>query len=105
MKYYSVYKGLQKPLIFKGFKGRYIFWGIGSLVGGLVTAGIVGIIFNIMAGLGAMAVVVGAGLFYTSQKQKKGLYDKKSSKGEIYIMDNRIKNVNSYRDGKKEEHI
>ena len=33
---FAVYKGLQKPLIFKGFKGKFIYWGIASLLAGLV---------------------------------------------------------------------
>ena len=33
---FPIYKGLQKPLVFRGFKGKYIYWGLGSLLAGLV---------------------------------------------------------------------
>lgn len=39
-KSYPVYKGLQKPLVYKGFKGRYMYWAIGSVVGGVVLGGL-----------------------------------------------------------------
>lgn len=84
---YNVYKGLQKPLIFKSFKGKYIYWGIGILVGSLV-AGII-VIVAISMLVGALVFVGGmvGGLLYIASKQKKGLHDKDKSKG-IFIVTN-----------------
>lgn len=96
MKTYLVYKGLQKPLIFKGFKGRYIYWGAGAIIGGFIAAGLIGAIFNLFMGAGAMLVITVGGIFYISQKQKGGLYDKKRSKGEYYIMGNNLKKMGEY---------
>lgn len=93
MKEYKVYKGLQKPLVFKGFKGRYIYWGAGFLISGFVLAGVVGAIFNLGIGVLTMIIVSVGGIFYTSQRQKGGLYDKKRNKNEIYIISNNIKHI------------
>jgi hypothetical protein len=93
MKEHLVYKGLQKPLIYKGFKGRYIYWGVGFLLSGFVLAGIVGAVFNLGIGALTMIIVTVGGIYYTSQKQKGGLYDKKRNKNEIYIISNNLKHI------------
>lgn len=84
---YNVYKGLQKPLIFKAFKGKYIYWGIGILVGSLVVGIIVIVAISML--VGALVFVGGmvGGLLYIASKQKKGLHDKDKSKG-IFIVTN-----------------
>lgn len=93
MKQYALYKGLQKPLVYKGFKGRYIYWGIGSLVAGMVVAGILGAIFNLVIGAISMIAIAVGGIYYTSTKQKGGLHDKTRNKGEIYIIKNNLKHI------------
>ena len=47
---YNAYKGLQKPLVFKAFKGKYIYWGIGILVGSLVLGIIVVVAVSMLVG-------------------------------------------------------
>ncbi|MGV8135043.1 MAG: hypothetical protein AB2L20_07505 [Mangrovibacterium sp.] len=84
MRVFFIYKGLQKPLVFKGFKGRYMYWAAGFVILGLVLAGMIGAVFNLVAGIVIMAVVAGGGICYTAQKQKNGLYDKRRDKG-IYV--------------------
>lgn len=84
MKTFSVYKGLQKPLVYKGFKGRYMYWAIGFILLGLVLGAIILTTVNIVVGLIAMAAIFGGGIYYTSQRQKGGLYDKTRSNG-IYV--------------------
>lgn len=81
---YSIYKGLQKPLVYKGFKGRYMYWTIGFVILGLVLAGLIGAIFNLVAGTIMMVTITGGGIYYTSQKQKNGLYDRRRDKG-VYV--------------------
>jgi hypothetical protein len=73
---FAVYKGLQRPLIFKGFKGKYIYWGIASLLSGLVFGALTMSLVNMW--LGAMVLIgftVG-GLLYCATKQKGGLHAK-----------------------------
>jgi len=80
MKRYPVYKGLQKPLMFKGFKGRFIYWGVGCLLAGLVSGALTMTLIN--GWLGALVLVssVVGGLFYIAGRQKKGLHIKTRSK-------------------------
>lgn len=95
---YNVYKGLQKPLIYKGFKGKYIFWGLGSLVAGLTFGAIISSTVNTYLGaLVGVSSVVG-GLFYTANKQKGGLYNKTKHKG-IFIHEIKLDKFNNH--GKK----
>lgn len=96
--FYPIYKGLQKPLVYKGFKGRYIYWAIGFIILGIVLAGIIGSIFNLMFGIVVLVFIAFGGIYYTSQKQKRGLYDKTTHKG-IYVL--RI-NLRGNRNVKKE---
>ena len=84
---YNAYKGLQKPLVFKAFKGKYIYWGIGILVGSLVLGIIIVVAVSML--VGAIVFIGGmiGGLLYIATKQKKGLHNKDKSKG-IYIITN-----------------
>lgn len=76
IKVFPIYKGLQKPLIYKGFQGKFIFWGIGSLVIGLVLGGVIGSLTSMMfGGVICIGSIVG-GLYFTSLQQKKGLHNK-----------------------------
>lgn len=74
--YYPIYKGLQKPLVYRGFKGKFIYWGMGSLVGGLVIGGLIGALSNIYLGGFFTLALMGAGLAYTFRKQENGLHNK-----------------------------
>lgn len=80
-KQFPIYKGLQKPLIYKGFQGKFIGWGIGSLVLGLVSGGTIGSLTSMVFGGFITVSVVIAGLFFTSQQQKKGLHNKTRHEG------------------------
>jgi uncharacterized membrane protein YoaK (UPF0700 family) len=84
-KEYNMYKGLQRPLVFKMFKGRFIYWGVGSLVGGIVAGIAIGALISSFAGLVAMLIVSFPLLLFTIEKQKKGLYDKKADKAVFII--------------------
>jgi len=73
---YPLYKGLQKPLVYRGFRGRFIYWGIGSLAGGLVIGGLVGALTNMYLGGVLTILAISAGLAYTFSMQKYGLHNK-----------------------------
>lgn len=84
MKEFEVHKGLQKPLVFKGVKGKFIYW----LGGGVLGSFILTIISNFLFGiLGAIIVfLAGLGVTFGSIKhfQKKGLHKKDNTKGIIF---------------------
>ncbi|UOE47830.1 plasmid transfer protein [Mucilaginibacter sp. SMC90] len=77
---YAVYKGLQKPLIFKGFKGKFIYWGIGFLLAGLVFGALTMSLINMWLGAFVLIGCIVGGLLFTASKQKKGLHVKTRSK-------------------------
>lgn len=88
---YPMYKGLQKPLVFKGFKGRYIYWGMGA-IGSAVLIGCIGCIaINKVVGLGGMAVYLGITLLFIFKKQEKGLYNRTRANNVLYVFNNRLK--------------
>ena len=76
-KTYALYKGLQRPLIFKSFKGKFIYWAMGSLLAGIIIGGLVAALISSFIGILLMVVISVALLFMTIQKQKQGLYVKK----------------------------
>ena len=94
-KRFPIYKGLQKPLVFRGFKGKFIYWGVGSLLGGLVLGALTMSLVNM--GLGAIVLIgsVVGGLLYIAGKQKKGLHEKSRASG-IYVHALNFKRLNRY---------
>jgi hypothetical protein len=85
---FEVYKGLQKPLVFKSLKGRYIYWGLSCVVSGFLAAVLLSVVVNFFCGLLALLVITGGGMGYTALQQKKGLHRKTRSSG-IYILPTR----------------
>ncbi|MGY3055524.1 hypothetical protein ACVWYG_003745 [Pedobacter sp. UYEF25] len=94
-KQFAVYKGLQKPLVYKGFKGKFIYWGIGCLLSGLVTGSVSMALINKYVGAIVMVVVIVGGLLYTATQQKKGLHRKIRYSG-IFIHAVNLKKINQY---------
>jgi hypothetical protein len=94
---FFLYKGLKKPLVFKGLKGKYIYQGAGAFVGTLVGAIILSNILGFLLGL-IVAIASGSFLIWnTFRKQRvNGLYDKTKNFNEIHIMRNRTKNRKIY---------
>ncbi|OOG19639.1 DUF4133 domain-containing protein [Sphingobacterium sp. CZ-UAM] len=87
---YSIYKGLQRPLVYRGFKGKFIGWGIGFLILGLVGGGLIGALTNMYLGGTITILIIAAGLTFTFYRQKAGLHDKTRYKG-ISIHSTRLK--------------
>ena len=94
-KRYAVYKGLQKPLIFKGFKGKFIYWGLGSILAGLVLGALIMSLVNMWLGALVLAGSITGGLLYLAGKQKKGLQAKSRSR-EILIHPSNLKKIHLY---------
>lgn len=81
---YPVFKGLQRPLEFLGFQGRYIYWAAGT-AGGSIVGFIIGYIaVGFIVALVVLTVVLAFGGILTFLKQRKGLHSKSEDKG-IYI--------------------
>lgn len=83
-KCFNVYKGLQKPLVFKGFKGRYIFWAATTLVLSLIIGIFISrLISSLVGALIATTCLLGSWTLIR-KRQKRGLYAKTNKKG-IFI--------------------
>lgn len=83
-KRFAVYKGLQKPLVFKGFKGKFIYWGLGFLLTGLVLGAITIALINMYLGAVVLIGTITGGLLYTAGQQKNGLHLK--AKGSSFLI-------------------
>ncbi|MBB6131518.1 plasmid transfer protein [Mucilaginibacter lappiensis] len=94
-KKFEIYKGLQKPLIYKGFKGKFIYWGIGTLASGLVVGAFVIAAISKLFGFLLMIGIMGGGLFLVARKQKQGLFNKTRNPG-IYVQRANLKNIYQY---------
>jgi uncharacterized membrane protein len=73
---YALYKGLQRPLVFKFFRGKFIYWALGSIVAGILAGGAISAFISSVLGIVVMVFISVPLLFYTISKQKKGLYTK-----------------------------
>ena len=92
---FFLYKGLKKPLVFKGLKGKYIYYAGGAFASTLVLSIILSNVMGFFLGL-VLAVFIGGGsIWYTFKLQKtKGLYNKTKNFDEIYIVPAKIKMPN-----------
>ncbi|MBS1500687.1 MAG: DUF4133 domain-containing protein [Bacteroidetes bacterium] len=92
---FPIYKGLQKPLQFRGFKGKYIYWGVGSLLVGLVLGALTMSLVNMWLGAIVLIGSIVGGLLYIAVRQKKGLHSKSSTRS-VYIHPVNLKRLNRY---------
>lgn len=88
---YPMFKGLQKPLEFMGFQGRYITWAACAVGGAILGFIITYFILGFVAGLLVLAVSLCTGAALIFFKQKKGLHTKKEDHGVfIYACSHRM---------------
>lgn len=97
-KQFQVYKGLQRPLVYRGFKGKYIYWGLGALLTGLVMGALTMALVSMWLGLIVLIAGIAGGLVFIAGKQKKGLHIKTRPTG-IFIHQVNFKKL--YRYGRK----
>lgn len=82
---FAVYKGLERPLIYKGFRGKFIYWGIGAVLSGLVLGSVTMAMVNMWLGAIVLVGFIAGGLVYIASRQKRGLHDKTRHRG-IYLV-------------------
>lgn len=83
---YFLYKGLKKPLILFGLKDKWLYYAMGTAVGGLVSIAILSSIFGTI-GTFIAAGVAGGGIWWIFRCQDKyGLYNKTNNNNEIHII-------------------
>lgn len=92
---FAIYKGLQRPLVFRSFKGKFIYWGAGSLAAGLVLGALTMSLINMWLGAVVLAGSIAGGLLYVAAKQKKGLHQKTHSNG-VYVHPSHFPKLNRH---------
>lgn len=86
IQYYNMYKGLQRPVVFKLFKGKYIYWAASSFVASMVFGGLFAAIISNVVGIITFFGVGALGIAYTLNRQNNvGLHNKKTITGIILI--------------------
>ena len=86
---YPVFKGLQRPLEFLGFQGRYIYWAAGT-AGGAIVGFIIGYVaIGFIAALVLCTLILAFGGVMTFLKQRKGLHSKNEENG-VFILKLRV---------------
>lgn len=86
---YYLYKGLKKPLVFFGLKGKYIFYAVGVVGGGVVAALILSK-FGLLGSLLGLAVTAGGVYLIFRRQDKNGLYNKTKNFNQILIFPKRF---------------
>lgn len=80
---YKIFRGVQKPIEFKGFKGKYIYLGLGGGFAVMVLCGVLFATFGFLPGIGCLLTGLPGWFFYLSRKQKRGLTSKNNTSGII----------------------
>ena len=99
---FYLYKGLKKPLVFFGLKGKYIFYAVGVIGGGVIAA----LILSKFGLLGSLLglVVTGGGVYLIFKRQDKhGLYDKTKNFDQIFIFPKRLNNKTFIKHGENKK--
>jgi len=86
---FYLYKGLKKPLVFFGLKGKYIFYAVGAIGGGIISAFVLSK-FGLLGSLLGLAVTAGGVYFIFKRQNKYGLYDKTKNFDQILIFPKRL---------------
>ena len=81
---YYLYKGLKKPLVFFGLKGKYIFYAVGVIGGGVIAALVLSK-FGLLGSLLGLAVTAGGVYLIFKRQDKHGLYNKTKNFDQIFI--------------------
>lgn len=86
---FYLYKGLKKPLVFFGLKGKYIIYAVG-VIGAGVAAALVLSRFGLLGSLLGLAATAGGVYLIFRRQDKYGLYDKTRNSHQIFIFPKRM---------------
>ena len=88
---FYLYKGLKKPLVFFGLKGKYIFFAVGVIGGGVISALVLSK-FGLLGSLLGLAVTAGGVYLIFKRQDQYGLYDKTKNFDQVLIFPKKIHN-------------
>ena len=95
---FYLYKGLKKPLVFFGLKGKYIFYAVGVIGSGVIAALVLSK-FGLLGSLLGLAVTAGGVYLIFKRQDKYGLYDKTKNFNQIFIFPKRLKHKKILQNG------
>ena len=95
---FYLYKGLKKPLVFFGLKGKYIFYAVGVIGGGVISALVLSK-FGLLGSLLGLAVTAGGVYLIFKRQDKYGLYDKTKNFDQIFIFPKRVNHKKLLKNG------
>ena len=75
---YPLFKGLQRPLELMGLQGRYIYWAAGTAGGAI--AGFIAA-YCLAGFVAALTGILSVGIVLIIFKQRKGLHSKRTDRG------------------------
>lgn len=83
---FEVYKGLQKPLVFKGIKGKFIYISAGGIIGSFFFSFFMKYLLGAFPSIIIASVLVVGVMFYVNKKEKEeGIYSKDKTFGIVRI--------------------
>ncbi len=89
---FYLYKGLKKPLVFFGLKGKYILHAVVVIGVGIVITMILSKI-GLLGSLLGIALIAGGILLIFKRQDKKGLYNKTRNHNQVFIIPKRMKKL------------
>lgn len=88
---FYLYKGLKKPLVFFGLKGKYIIYAVAVIGAGILTALVLSK-FGLIGSLLGLAATAGGVYLIFRRQDKYGLYDKTKNFDQTLIFPKRLNN-------------
>ena len=99
---FYLYKGLKKPLVFFGLKGKYIIYAVCVIGAGIISALVLSK-FGLLGSLLGLAVTAGGVYLIFKRQDKYGLYDKTKNFDQILIFPKKLDNKKLLKNGNNKE--
>ena len=99
---FYLYKGLKKPLVFFGLKGKYIIYAVGVIGAGIISALVLSK-FGLLGSLLGLAITAGGVYLIFKRQDKHGLYDKTKNFNQIFIFPKKLDNKKLLKNGNNKE--
>ena len=99
---FYLYKGLKKPLVFFGLKGKYIIYAVAVIGAGIISALVLSK-FGLLGSLLGLAVTAGGVYLIFKRQDKYGLYDKTKNFDQILIFPKKLDNKKLLKNGNNKE--
>ena len=95
---FYLYKGLKKPLVFFGLKGKYIIYAVGIIGIGIICCMVLSK-FGLLGSLAGLVVTAGCVYLLFKRQDKYGLYDKTKNFDQILIFPKKLNHKKLLKNG------